>query len=226
MPMTRAAPKAAAQPASALDTTLEARIRRALLETHAELPRPVCDIELPLKLNKLLGPQVMKRLKPAAVLVPLVRRESGLQVLLTRRADHLKKHSGQVSFPGGRCEPGDVDIAATALREAQEEVGLDPASVEIIGYLHDYPTVTGFRVTPVVGVFDAPSQYLPDPGEVAEVFEVPAAHALAADSYQQKYWNKDGLKLPFFELSHDEQRIWGATAGMLRNFQQMLAAAP
>ena len=107
---------------------LEQRYRRALADTHDQLPRPVSSLELPLKADKLMTPQLMASLRPAAVLVPLVRRAEGLQLLLTRRADHLRSHSGQVSFPGGRCEDTDASLAATALREAEAPAAA-PASL-------------------------------------------------------------------------------------------------
>ena len=204
---------------------LEQRFRRALADTHDQSPRPVSSLELPLKADKLMTPQLMASLRPAAVLVPLVRRADGLQLLLTRRADHLRSHSGQVSFPGGRCEEADPSLAATALREAEEEVGIAPEQVEVIGYLDDYPTMTRFRVTPVVGVLDAPRRYRPDPGEVAEVFEVPAELFLESASFERKVFSKAGIKLPFFEINYDAQRIWGATAGMLWNLHSKLMAA-
>lgn len=204
---------------------LEQRFRRALADTHDQSPRPVSSLELPLKADKLMTPQLMASLRPAAVLVPLVRRADGLQLLLTRRADHLRSHSGQVSFPGGRCEESDVSLAATALREAEEEVGIQPDQVEVIGYLDDYPTMTRFRVTPVVGVLDAPREYRPDPGEVAEVFEVPADLFLEPASFERRVFSKEGINLPFFEINYAAQRIWGATAGMLWNLHSKLIAA-
>lgn len=204
---------------------LEQRFRRALADTHDQAPRPVSALELPLKADRLMTPKLMASLRPAAVLVPLVRRADGLQLLLTRRADHLRSHSGQVSFPGGRCEDEDGSLAATALREAHEEVGIEPDQVEVIGYLDDYPTMTRFRVTPVVGILDPPAQYHPDPGEVAEIFEVPARLFLEPASFERKVFSRDGINLPFFEINYAAQRIWGATAGMLWNLHAKLLAA-
>lgn len=204
---------------------LERAFRQALSGTHEQGPRPVSRLELPLKADRLMTPRLMANLRPAAVLVPLVRRDDSLNILLTRRADHLRSHSGQVSFPGGRCEPEDDSLAATALREAQEEVGIEPDQVEVIGYLDDYPTMTRFRVTPVVGVLDAPEEYLPDAGEVAEIFEVPATLFLDRSAFERKIWSKDGINLPFFEVNYAAQRIWGATAGMLWNLHHKLVGA-
>ena len=114
-------------------------------------------------------------LTPASVLFPIVLRESGPSVLFTQRTAHLKDHPGQISFPGGRMEPEDSSPAHTALREAAEEIGLSSAHVEILGYLPEYRTVTGFRITPVVAIVTPPFDLCPEPGEVAEVFEVPLA---------------------------------------------------
>jgi 8-oxo-dGTP pyrophosphatase MutT (NUDIX family) len=172
----------------------------------------------------------------AAVLVPLVLREGGLTVLLTQRADHLSTHAGQISFPGGAREPEDADAIATALREAQEEVGLPPDRVEVIGEFPDYLTATGFRVTPVVGLIHPPFELQADTLEVAEIFEVPFAFLMNPANHEVRVfrWEEGeggqsgerrffsmpfspgGNKAPYF--------IWGATAGMLRNFYHFLRA--
>ena len=175
------------------------------------------DLEWPRLVQLALKP-LMSNLREAAVLVPILTRPEGYSVLLTRRADTLRNHKGQVSFPGGRRDPEDVSLAACALREAQEEVGLPPESAEIIGYLDDYPTTTRYRVTPVVALVKPPQQFVFDAGEVAEVFEVPLSVLLDARRYESKILSKDGLNVPFFEVNHEGHRIWGATAGMLRDF--------
>lgn len=199
---------------------LETRLRSSLSQTTDATPRPITNIELPLSMGKLLTPSLLKRLKPAAVLVPVVRRRSGLTVLLTRRAEHLRSHKGQISFPGGRRDEADASIADNALREAQEEVGLHPQHVEVIGYLDDYPTVTRYLVTPVVGVISRSPDLVADASEVAEIFEVPLEFVLDPGSFERKVLSKAGLNLPFFELNYKGYRIWGATAGMLWNLAQ------
>lgn len=160
---------------------------------------------------------------PAAVLVPLVARPEGITVLLTQRASHLKRHAGQIAFPGGRCDPEDGSPRATALREAQEEVGLDPARVELLGLLPDYRTRTGFRVTPVVGWIEELPALVPDPREVADVFEVPLAFVLDPANHQRHYREVEGKRRHFYALCWGERYIWGATAAMLVNFHQVLA---
>src|SRR5882672_12225772 len=120
---------------------LEQRLRAALAGTSEAAPRPVTPIELPLKLDKLITPRLLRTLRPASVLVPVMRRKKGLNVLLTRRSDTMRSHRGQISFPGGRREAHDGTAAAAALREAHEEVGIPESAIEVIGYLDDYPTV-------------------------------------------------------------------------------------
>lgn len=201
----------------------EHRVRAALLGTHEQTPRPVADLELPPLLHKAFAPTLSK-LKPAAVLVPLLQRPHELTVLLTRRAAHLRNHKGQISFPGGRRDPEDASFAACALREAREEIGLDSAQAEVIGYLDDYPTGTGYRVTPVVAIVQPQAAYAIAPEEVDEVFEVPLAVFLEAERFERKSLSRDGLNLPFFEVNHGSYRIWGATAGMLWDFHRKIAA--
>lgn len=160
----------------------------------------------------------------AAVLVPIVVRPSGLTVLLTRRTAHLRDHAGQVSFPGGRCEPGDASLVATALRESGEEVGIEPAQVEILGTLPDYFTGTGFRVTPVVGVVTPPLNLRLDDFEVAEVFETPLEFLLDAANYRQESLEYAGSKRIYWAVPWQEYFIWGATAGMLVSLRECLLA--
>jgi 8-oxo-dGTP pyrophosphatase MutT (NUDIX family) len=203
--------------------TLERRLRAALHGTSESPPRPVADIQLPLQLQRLLSPRLLAGLKPAAVLIPVMRRRHGLTVLLTRRADDLRSHSGQISFPGGRREDGDSSLAAAALREAREEVGLPPEHVEVCGYLDDYPTITGYRVTPVVGVIENAPELEADHREVAEIFEAPLDWLMNDSSYRSKIFSRNGVNVPFFELEWEGRVIWGATAGMLWNLAQKMA---
>ncbi|HXH04559.1 MAG TPA: CoA pyrophosphatase [Candidatus Competibacteraceae bacterium] len=161
---------------------------------------------------------------PAAVLVPLVARPEGYTVLLTRRTEHLVHHPGQVSFPGGRSEEGDASPVATALREAHEEIGLEPALVEVLGSLDLYQTVTGFLVTPVVGLVHPSFQLTLDSFEVAEAFEVPLAHALDPCNHQRQSRIVNGQRREYYVIPYRHYFIWGATAAMLVNLSTRLDA--
>ena len=168
--------------------------------------------------------------RPAAVLVPIVAHGGAPTVLLTQRTLHLRNHSGQVAFPGGRFEPDDVSPVRTALREAHEEVGLDPGRVEVIGRLPDYLTGTGYRVTPVVGLIPPGESLRPDPHEVAAIFEVPLGFLMDPRHHEQRLIEVQGASRMFWAMpyraldSDDEYFIWGATAAMLRNLYRLLAA--
>ena len=170
--------------------------------------------------------------RSAAVLVALVQRDDGLHVLLTQRTDHLRDHAGQISFPGGRSEPADVDAAATALRETEEEVGLPRSQVQVIGCLHNYTTVTGYVVTPVVALVQPPLVLSLDAFEVAEAFEVPLQYLMTPAHHRRHVFDHDGrqrqfLSMPWHGMAADgsprEYFIWGATAAMLRNLYGFLA---
>lgn len=168
--------------------------------------------------------------KRAAVLVPIIPRPGGLTVLFTQRTAHLKAHAGQVSFPGGRAEPGDPSPQFTALREAREEIGLDPAQVEVLGRLPDYYTRTGYVVAPIIGLLAPPLRLAPDPREVAEIFEVPLAFLLDSTNHRRASRQWQGRTLRFYEMPYrteaGERYIWGATAGMIVNLYRLLVPAP
>jgi 8-oxo-dGTP pyrophosphatase MutT (NUDIX family) len=159
----------------------------------------------------------------AAVLIPLISHPQGLTVLFTQRTTHLRSHSGQVSFPGGRAEPGDASAEFTALREAEEEIGVRPASVEVLARLPDYRTRTGYRVTPVIGLLTPPVAFMPDPHEVAEIFEVPLHFLLDERNRQRRTREFQGQQVGYYVFEYGEKAIWGATAGMLVNLHRMLA---
>jgi 8-oxo-dGTP pyrophosphatase MutT (NUDIX family) len=141
---------------------------------------------------------------------------------LTRRTAHLNDHAGQISFPGGRAEPGDADPAQTALRETAEEIGLEAERVEVLGRLHPYVTVTGYRVTPVVGLLTPPLELRPDDFEVAEVFEVPLKFLLDPANHQRNSVSYEGRERHYYAMPYRHYYIWGATAGMLMNFYAFL----
>ena len=187
-------------------------------------PEPPRDVAAELgdhSLNPGLEP--MRPMRDAAVLVPLVERADGFTVLLTRRTVHLANHAGQISFPGGHIEEADGGPVETALRETEEEVGLDRRHVRVIGRLDTYVTRTGFVVTPVVALVQPPFDISPDPYEVDEVFEVPLPFLLDQANYRRCSAEFHGVTRYFYAVPYGEYYIWGATAGMLLNLCQLLA---
>ena len=166
-------------------------------------------------------------LTPASVLIPIVAhgqaRAADLTVIFTQRAAHLKDHSGQVSFPGGRVAAGDPSPEATALRESREEIGLDSARVEVLGRLGEYHTRTGYRVTPVVGIVSPPLELRALASEVDEIFEVPLAFLLDPANHQRRSREWQGSLRWFFVIHYGRHTIWGATAGMLVNLSRQLS---
>lgn len=159
---------------------------------------------------------------PASVLVPIVT-HAELTVLFTQRTVHLRRHSGQVSFPGGRAEPEDVTPEFTALRETREEIGLAAERVEVLARMPEYLTRTGYRVTPVIGLVVPPLALVPDRSEVEEVFEVPLAFLLDPANHKRETRELFGKTVGYWVMQYGERRIWGATAGMLVNLYRMLA---
>ena len=178
-------------------------------------------------LNPTFRPGAARRLKPAAVLVPIILRETGPTVLLTRRADTLNSHTGQVAFPGGRIDPGEGVVEA-ALREAWEEVGLEPERVRPLGLSDGYETGTGFCVTPVVAMVDSPFSLTLSRDEVALAFEVPWAFLMDTGNHRHESMVWNGAERWFWAMRFDdvgsERYIWGATAGMIRRLQQRVAS--
>ena len=202
----------AANVTAALDV---ATLKRRFAQPRAYTPETIGD-----------GHAVHDRaqLRAAAVLVPIIDRPEGLQVLFTRRTAHLHDHAGQISFPGGRTEPEDQTPEHTALRETTEEIGLAAQSVTVLGSINTYVTVSGYEVTPVIGLVTPPFALTPDEFEVAEVFEVPLAFLLDPMNHQRNSLVYQGWRRHYFAMPYREYYIWGATAGMLMNFYRFLSA--
>jgi 8-oxo-dGTP pyrophosphatase MutT (NUDIX family) len=163
-----------------------------------------------------------RMLKPAAVLIPVIAGPGGATVLMTRRSDSLASHTGQIAFPGGRLDPGETVVDA-ALREADEEVALDPALVEVLGVGDAYETGTGFLVTPVVGWLTATPATTPSLDEVAEVFEVPWDFLMDPANHRRDSYNREGQpRRWYWAMTHGERYIWGVTAGIVRALRTRL----
>lgn len=177
-------------------------------------------------LNPEMRSDAPEDLTSAAVLIPLVLRAEGVTMLLTQRTDHLRDHAGQVSFPGGRVEAHDESAVATALRETEEEVGLSPSHIEIVGELDLYDTRTGFRITPVVGLVEPGFTLTLDEFEVAEAFEVPLSFVLDPANHHKRSLVWRGTERHFYLLPYAEREIWGVTAGMIVNLYHCLAGPP
>ncbi|MBN8534116.1 MAG: CoA pyrophosphatase [Rhizobiales bacterium] len=195
------------------------RARRALFEEPLDPQRDAERFGCHVIASILPEPEFWDKAKPAAVLVPVVQRAEGLNLVLTERSAGLSTHAGQVAFPGGRIEPGE-SAGVAALREAEEEIGLPPVEVEPIGFLPPYFSGTGFRVQPLVGLVSPEVRFAPDPGEVARVFEVPLALVLDPARYRRGeiFWR--GRERSFYILDYAEAYIWGVTAGIMRNFAE------
>ena len=166
-----------------------------------------------------------RRATPAAVLVPIVNRPDGLMVLLTMRSAGLPEHAGQISFPGGRVEADDASVAQAALREAKEEVGLLAERVAILGELTAYETVTGYRVTPVVGWVEPPFELTLDPIEVADVFEAPLSFLVDEQNRRRQFRMFGETRVEFWAIPYGERYIWGATAAMILILERTLRGA-
>ncbi|MEO0617652.1 MAG: CoA pyrophosphatase [Pseudomonadota bacterium] len=160
--------------------------------------------------------------RPAAVLVPVIPRNGALYVILTLRAAHLPTHAGQIAFPGGKMEPDDADPEHTALREAHEEIGLEPANVTTLGCLDSYQTGTGFRILPVVATVSPGVSLTSDPAEVDDAFEVPLAFLMDAGNHRRHAREWKGVLRHYYAIPWENRYIWGATAGILRNLQETM----
>jgi len=173
-------------------------------------------------LNPQNRPATKRDLTPAAVLLPLIFRDEPW-VLLTQRTDHLTRHPGQVAFPGGRADPGDVSLVETALRETQEETGIEPAFVTVAGFLDAYETGTGYAILPVVGILSEGFALMPQAREVAAIFEVPLAFLLDPANRVKQTREFRGTMRSFYAFTYEGRYIWGATAAMLINFGERIA---
>ncbi|MGH8173987.1 MAG: CoA pyrophosphatase [Rhodanobacteraceae bacterium] len=174
------------------------------------------------ELSDFIDPSIPRR--PAAVLVPFVRRGDALSVLFTRRTETMRVHAGQISFPGGAVEEGDADAVAAALRETEEETGIAQALIEPFGYLDSFETVSGYCVSPVTGFVDGSYQAHPDPNEVAEIFEVPLDFILTPDRLRRFDFDWQGRTRTTFAFDWEGHRVWGATASILKNLLERLDA--
>jgi len=173
----------------------------------------------------LLQENWQQSMRTAAVLVGIVDQTEAPSLIMTVRASHLRRHAGQISFPGGGLESSDTDIAATAIRETHEEIGIDSSFIEPLGYLTDHVVQTGFRITPVVALVRPGFTLKPDSTEVAGVFELPLALALAIESYRAQQRMMRDLEVDVWELTFGEHQIWGATAGILMNLCEVVSGA-
>lgn len=199
------------------------RVRQRSQRLASGLPVPQPPVGSDFSLNGVVP--LPERYRPAAVLVPLVDRAPGLTVLLTQRTEDMPSHAGQVAFPGGRRQAEDVDPVATALRETEEEVGLERRFVDVIGSVDLYRTGTGYEITPVVGIVTPGFTTHADPREVADVFEVPLEHFLDARNHRiDSRIVAEGRERRYYAMPYGERYIWGATAGMLKNLHFILTA--
>jgi 8-oxo-dGTP pyrophosphatase MutT (NUDIX family) len=186
-------------------------------------PLPLTPRRSDYDLNPQNRPKEKVDLKPAAVLLPLVFRHEP-HVLLTQRTHHLTRHAGQVAFPGGRADPGDISLVETALRETQEETGIEPAYVTIAGFLDAHETGTGYAILPVVGLLSEGFALSPHAAEVAEIFEVPLSFLLDPDNKKMQQREFQGQMRTFYSFTYEGHYIWGATAAMLLNFGERITA--
>ncbi len=166
-----------------------------------------------------------KAVKPAAVLIPLVKRRDELTVILTKRTENLNSHSGQIAFAGGKIDKADGSPVAAALREAHEEIGLDARHVEVLGAMPEYFTGSGYRITPVIALVEDHAVLTPNPEEVEYIFEVPLAFLMDTDNHKMASRMFKGNRRYYLEMPFGEHYIWGVTAGMIQVFQERLSKA-
>ncbi len=193
--------------------------RRDAIASGALVPPPYVGSDF--ALNDLDQPPV--ELRAAAVLVPLVDRTGVLSVLLTQRTDDMPSHAGQIAFPGGRKQAEDPSLVVTALRETEEEVGIDRSFVEVVGPIDTYVTRTGYAVTPIIGFVRPAFTLRPDPREVADIFEVPLAFFLDPANHHIHSRTWQGRERRYYAMPYGERYVWGATAGMIKNLYHILA---
>ncbi len=201
---------------------------RAVARLSLALPDSATDpAHKPRRGDHILNPDLYKPglaaiATPAAVLVPIVARPEGATILLTMRARALRRHAGQIAFPGGRIDPEDDGAMAAALREAEEEIGLDRRSVTPIGFLDPYLTHSGFRILPLVAMVSTPFGLLCNPEEVDEAFEVPMDFLMEPENHRRDLRTREGITRAFYSMPYGERNIWGVTAGILHNLHERL----
>jgi len=198
------------------------RVRERSARLASGLPVPALPVGSDFSLNGIVP--VPEKYRAASVLVPIVNRVSEVTILLTQRTADMPSHAGQVAFPGGRREERDADAVATALRETEEEVGIDRRYVEVIGSYNHYRTGTSYEITPIVGIVTPGFTIRADPREVADVFEVPLAHFLDEKNHRIDSRMADGRERRFYAMPYGQRYIWGATAGMLKNLVFILTS--
>lgn len=203
-------------------SVLADHIRRKLASTRLPTSPNVLDGGLPKGWPDSFRQHLQTDMVAAGVLLPIVEHQHELSVLFTERSAGLKHHPGQISFPGGRMESFDADVRHTALRETEEEVGIFAAQIEVLGYLDMLPTITGYVVTPVVGLVQPGFSLRVDPSEVADVFEVPLDFLMDDRNQRHSVRKFNGTEIPILEFQYDSYRIWGATAAMLLSLRNLL----
>lgn len=174
---------------------------------------------LPASVHKFHYPH---KLKSAAVLIPIVSNQGQLEVLLTKRASHLRHHPGQISFPGGKAEPSDQNLIVTALRETEEEIGLKAENIQVLGRLKSYQTISGYDITPIVAFANKNTNYQLDDNEVAEVFHVPLSHFLKRKHHIEVPMYHQGKRHNVRFMPYQDYNIWGATAAILHDLSVLL----